>query len=116
MTTLLVLYDTDGWGYHSRAQAIARHAPADFEVRLASYDPLTAAERLESTLGDPPPDIVFVLCHHVLKHVCRVTPAVTRRCQDRRSDRTVAFFRTTAAVRRKLSMWRVQLSRRGSIE
>jgi len=41
MTTLHVIYDIDGWAYHSRAQAIARHAPADFEVRLASYDPLT---------------------------------------------------------------------------
>ena len=99
MTKLLVIYDIDGWAYHFRAQAIAHHAPGDFEVRLASYDLLTgtpqalaatedettrwehhhgsriqptAAERLEAILGASPPDIVFVLCHHVLKHVRRV--------------------------------------------
>ena len=99
MTQLLVIYDIDGWAYHFRAQAIARQAPSDFEVRLAGYDLLTgtpavlaatadettrweqhhgdriqptAAQQLDAILGDSPPDIVFVLCHHVLKHVCRV--------------------------------------------
>ena len=49
-----MIYDIDGWANHSRAEAIARRAPGDFEVRMGRYDSPTAAERLEAILGDSP--------------------------------------------------------------
>lgn len=99
MTELLILYDVDGWAYHFRAQALARHAPADFRVRIASVDvldgrpedhaaipdeaalwsrhhgqrlqPATVASAVDRILGDTAPDVVFVLCHHQAKRVRR---------------------------------------------
>jgi glycosyltransferase involved in cell wall biosynthesis len=99
-TDLLILYDVDGWAYHFRAQALARHAPADFRVRIASLadldsrpadqaaspdeagllerhdghrlQPAAVVPAIDRILGDTPPDVVFVLCHHQAKRVRRV--------------------------------------------
>ena len=99
-TELVILYDVDGWAYHFRAQALARHAPADFRVRIASLDvldgrpadhaaipdelglwerhhghrlqPAAVVPAIERILGDTPPDVVFVLCHHQARRVHRV--------------------------------------------
>jgi hypothetical protein len=96
---LLILYDVDGWAYHFRAQALARHAPADFRVRIEAIEvldgspedhaatknetelwnrhhgqrlqPTAVAPAVDRILGDTPPDLVFVLCHHQAKQVRR---------------------------------------------
>ena len=74
MTQLLIIYDIDGWAYHFRALALARYAPPDFQVRIGAYDVAEeralcdedsfqqiTTRRLESLLGNSPPDVVLVL-------------------------------------------------------
>jgi len=101
---LLILYDVDGWAYHFRAEALARHAPPDFRVRIASLDlldgspgdhaatphevehwehhhgqrlqPVASAPSLDQILGNMPPNLIFVLCHHQAK---RIRPAIRER-------------------------------------
>jgi hypothetical protein len=73
---LLITYDLEGWAYHSRAVALARHAPADFRVRIAQLntqgrDPMDHAAIRDSVLGDNAPDLIFVLCYHQAKGVRR---------------------------------------------
>ena len=107
----------------SSAVVLAR-AVHDSGVGVAAHKPAVAADRFRPphAVGQRPRRGVECLLEvaqvrlHMPSLAVECAPAVTRRCQDRRSDRTVAFFRTTAAVRRRLPMWRVQLSRRGSIE
>ncbi|NBV45944.1 MAG: hypothetical protein EBR86_09995 [Planctomycetia bacterium] len=92
MVDLLIIYDVDGWAYHWQAQALARHAPDDFRVRLAAIDilpgtphdhaatpdeanhwehhfarriqPAEYSAALDAVLGTKPPDLIFVMCHH----------------------------------------------------
>jgi glycosyltransferase involved in cell wall biosynthesis len=71
---LLITYDLEGWAYHGRALALARHAPADFRVRIAQLnthgrDPADHAAIRDSVLGDRAPDLIFVLCYHQAKGV-----------------------------------------------
>jgi len=73
---LLITYDLEGWAYHGRALALARHAPADFRVRVAHLntagrDPSDHAAIRESVLGDSAPDLIFVLCYHQAKGMRR---------------------------------------------
>lgn len=103
MTDLLILYDVDGWAYHFRAEALARHAPPDFRVRIASMEvldglaeeyaaapcetelwkthhdrrlqPAAVVPAIDRILGDTAPDLVFVLCHHQAKVVRRAVQA-----------------------------------------
>ncbi len=100
MPDILVLYDVDGWAYHSRALALAQYAPEDFRVRIAATDALeahaeppaatdaaltrwrryhphrsgpSAAEwELHRALGDSPPDLVFALCPRRARRLRRV--------------------------------------------
>lgn len=72
MTDLLITYDIDGWAYHRRAMALARHAPADFRVRIARLEttgmsPEQCDLHRADVLGDEPPDVLFVLCYHQAK-------------------------------------------------
>lgn len=72
MIDLLVTYDIEGWAYHRRATALARHAPADFRVRIARLEttgmsPEQADRHREEVLGEVPPDVLFVLCYHHAK-------------------------------------------------
>ena len=75
MLDLLIIYDVEGWAYHSRALALARHAPSDFRVRLGAFnrfDPATADEHavnLNEVLGDVAPDVLFILCRHEAAYV-----------------------------------------------
>ncbi|MFM7074558.1 MAG: hypothetical protein ACKO3G_00635, partial [Planctomycetaceae bacterium] len=76
MTDLLITYDIEGWAYHRRAMALARHAPADFRVRIARLgtEGLTPGNRRElvaEALGEVPPDVVFVLGYHEARGVRR---------------------------------------------
>jgi glycosyltransferase involved in cell wall biosynthesis len=94
---LVILYDVDGWAYHFRAEALARHAPADFRVRIGAVDalegrpadlaalpeevglweqhhgqrlkPHAVVPAIDRLLGETPPDVVFALCHHQAKRV-----------------------------------------------
>jgi len=72
MIDLLVTYDIEGWAYHRRATALARHAPADVRVRVARLEttgmsPEERDRHREEVLGDVPPDVLFVLCYHHAK-------------------------------------------------
>ena len=77
MMKLLVAYDVPGWAYHYESLALERHAPADIRVRLAGYSRLGGgteeqhAAALDVVLGNDPPDIVFLLCHHQASRVRR---------------------------------------------
>ena len=99
MTKLLIIYDVEGWAYHFRAQALHRHAPPDFQVRIAGTDildgkreeyaassleveqweqnhgtrvqPSLHALTMDMILGTDAPDIIFALCHHQAKHIRR---------------------------------------------
>ena len=69
MIDLLITYDLEGWAYHGRALALARHAPADFRVRIAQLntqgrDPMDRAAIRNAVLGERAPDLLFVLCYH----------------------------------------------------
>jgi len=69
---LLITYDLEGWAYHRRALALARHAPADFSVRIAplntqNRDRIDHAAIRDAVLGDVAPDLLFVLCYHQAK-------------------------------------------------
>ena len=72
MIDLLITFDLEGWAYHRRATALARHAPADFRVRVARLEttgmsPEERDRHREGVLGDVPPDVLFVLCYHQAK-------------------------------------------------
>lgn len=72
MIDLLITYDLEGWAYHGRAVALARHAPADFRVRIAKLntqgrDPADHAAIRNAALGERAPDLLFVLCYHQAK-------------------------------------------------
>ena len=69
---LLITYDLEGWAYHRRALALARHAPADCSVRIAPLntqgrDPVDHVVIRDAVLGDVAPDLLFVLCYHQAK-------------------------------------------------
>jgi glycosyltransferase involved in cell wall biosynthesis len=72
MIDLLITYDLEGWAYHRRASALARHASADFRVRIARLEttgmsPEERDRHREEVLGEVPPDVLFVLCYHQAK-------------------------------------------------
>ncbi len=75
MLDLLIIYDVEGWAYHYRALALARHAPSDFRVRLAAFnrfDPATEDEHgvnVKKILGDTAPDVIFILCRHEVAYL-----------------------------------------------
>ena len=66
MVRIRILYDVKGWAYHRRAENLARRAPTDMEVSIAS---LEHASDVERTLGDSAPDLVFVLPIHEVELV-----------------------------------------------
>ena len=76
MIDLLITYDVEGWAFHRRAEALARHAPDDFRVRIArlhteGFTPENRREAVAEALGDIPPDVVFVLGYHEARGVRR---------------------------------------------
>ena len=75
MLNVLVVYDVPGWAYYYESLALKRHAPADVRVRLAGFSRSGGgtdeqhAAALDGVLGNEPPDILFLLCHHQASRV-----------------------------------------------
>ncbi|MDX1501077.1 MAG: glycosyltransferase [Thermoanaerobaculia bacterium] len=87
---LLIVYDQEGWAYHRRALALARHAPAGLAVELAAQtEPGLGLERVR-------PDVVLMLNY--------VQAARVRHELDRRQDDAllVTSFNTGWPRRREL--------------
>lgn len=61
MPRLRILYDVDGWAYHTRARALRKYAPADFEVSMAAFRDAAGVRDVGAVLGDQPVDLVLVL-------------------------------------------------------
>lgn len=95
MIRALIVYDIEGWAYHSRAVALQKYSPEGFEIRIAGMEtncanPDSSANlqlqkdptlrdsgawvrsRLLEIFGEEPPDVVLSLCSHLVKPIRRI--------------------------------------------
>jgi hypothetical protein len=74
MIDILIIYDVEGWAYHSRARALHTYAPQDTRVRLAEFNRLSGTHeeqrtQLNQVLGTKAPDLILLLCQKEARYL-----------------------------------------------
>lgn len=100
MIRVLIVYDVDGWAYHSRALSLQNCSPDGFEIRIAGMETTAEANtstgqspsansrlqleptlrgesswvrsRLLEILGEDQPEVILSLCSHLVKPIRRI--------------------------------------------